>query len=54
MFKLIPSMSEWAHSNTSRFRLKNSEIASRISSGRFLIPNFQHFGGFFVINGEVD
>ena len=44
MLGSIPSMSEWAHANTSRFYLKNSEIASRISSNRFF-PIFSTLEG---------
>ena len=35
MLGSIPSMSDWAQANTSRFCLKNSMITSRISLGRF-------------------
>ena len=47
----IPSMSEWAHANTSRFCLKNSEIASCIPSGKFF-PIFSTLEGSLSLTGR--
>ena len=51
MSRSIPSMTEWAHVNTSRLCLRNFDTISRILSSRFF-PIFSTLEGSLSLTGR--